>query len=189
MTEPKYAELETALREPPPRPVPKSFKRALVKKFSYPIGGSSLFMLATGFIFAIAISLQILLLGNPINPLLVAIPIIMLLPFLYAIISTARVFQKNTWLFSNGTLAQGTVKSINKTRMKIATLYRYKISVSYLDQETFYYAYGDDVARAEKWEKDKTPLRVLYNPEKPKDAIVLESIIGMNAGGFYKFYN
>jgi hypothetical protein len=177
MTEPKYGDLETALRQPPRRAVPNSFKRALVRIFFYPYGFAGALIGVIAISGPLPIFLQELTFDRK-YPAWYASAIIMLLIFLFATVSLARFFLKGTRLFANGTLTQGTVRSIERTNWR----YRFRITVCYLNHETFYYAYGDDVARARKWQENKTPLRVFYNPEKPKDAIVLESIIGMNAG-------
>lgn len=96
---------------------------------------------------------------------------------IYSIYSWRSQWKKGIRLFTHGTLTQGTVKSVDRTNVRVNNQYRYKISVSYLSFETFYYAYGEDVARASNWQGANTPLRVLHNPEQPGDALVLEGIL------------
>jgi len=96
---------------------------------------------------------------------------------IYSIYSWRSQWSKGIRLFSHGALTQGLVSSVDKTNVRVNNQYRYKISVSYMSFETFYFAYGEDVARASQWQGANTPLRVLYNPEQPEDAMVLEGIL------------
>jgi len=104
-------------------------------------------------------------------------PIIGLALLIYAVRSWNRKWRTGIRVFVNGMLTQGIVKSVNKSLMNVNRQPRYKIIVSYQEFETFYYGNGDEAVRASKWQGAKTPLRVLYDPEKPEDAIVVEGII------------
>ena len=90
--------------------------------------------------------------------------------------SALRDWSKSNRLFENGMLTQGLIKSIDKTKLNVNRQSRYKITVSYMQSETAYYVYGDGAVAPSKWQGAKTPMRVLYNPEKPEDSVVVESI-------------
>jgi len=264
MTEQRYAELETLLRQPPPRPVPKSFRRALLKTLILPTG----IFFAIGFMFTLTglitigmffpwqfpkemkldsgaksnaiatvsscestgyednnaqvykikyefttpdhkahqgysyqggaevptgskVQVEYLnsdpdtnrILGMRLNPAgyfilyFTIFPLIGLVLLVYAVRSWSRKWRKGIGLFENGTLTQGVVKSVNKSLLNVNRQPRYKIIVSYQEFETFYYGNGDEAVRASKWQGAKTPLRVLYDPGKPEDAIVVEGIL------------
>lgn len=87
-----------------------------------------------------------------------------------------RDWRKSIRLFSNGTPAPGLIKSINKSGLNVNRQSRYKVTVSYLECETSFAVYGDAVVRLSNWQGSKTPVRVLFDPENPAEAVVVESI-------------
>jgi hypothetical protein len=104
-------------------------------------------------------------------------PVIGFSVLIYSLYYYRSQMSKGLRLFSHGMLTQGTVSSVDKTNVRVNNQYRFKVTVSYMNSQTFYYAYGQDVMTASNWQGARTPLRVLYNPEKPDDAFVVESIL------------
>jgi hypothetical protein len=104
-------------------------------------------------------------------------PVIGFSLLIYSVYYWRSQMSKGVRLFSHGALTQGTVSSVDKTNVRVNNQYRFKVTVSYMNFQTFYYAYGQDVMTASNWQGARTPLRVLYNPEKPDDAFVVESIL------------
>jgi hypothetical protein len=87
-----------------------------------------------------------------------------------------RDWNKTNRLFINGTLAPGLIKSVDKIRWNVNRQSRYKVTVGYMECETSFNVIGDAAVRWSNWLGSKTPVRVLYEPENPAEAVVVESI-------------
>jgi hypothetical protein len=98
----------------------------------------------------------------------------------YALVSVSSSVRKNLRLLAEGDLALGKVEKLTRTLTQINRQFVYRITVGFeaagMHQAT-YRAYGSDVDRAANWQKDQTPIRVLYDPQNPDSALVVETLI------------
>jgi len=98
----------------------------------------------------------------------------------YALISLSGQVRKGLRLLAEGDLAWGKVESVTRTMTQINSQYVYKIAVGFEaagPHQATYRTRGSDVDRAANWQKDQTPIRVLYDPQNPDFALVVETLI------------
>jgi hypothetical protein len=103
-------------------------------------------------------------------------PLAGIVMLIFACVSMARAWLKGMSLFKDGAFALGTVSAVDKIDVQERNQDRYRITVSFVGFQTSWYAYHADAMLAKDWQDAKMPLHILYNPEQPDDAIVLEDI-------------
>lgn len=107
-------------------------------------------------------------------------PVIGLIFAIYAVARVLTQGRKNLKLLAEGDLAWGTVTTLTRTMTQINHQNVYRIDVTFEaggNHIASYRTYGPDVDRATAWQKDQTPLRVLYDPQNPDFATVVETLI------------
>lgn len=98
----------------------------------------------------------------------------------YALVSVLTSVRKNLRLLAEGDLAWGKVEKLTRTLTQINRQVVYKITVGFEaagQHQAIYRTRGSDVDRAANWQKDQTPIRVLYDPQNPDFALVVETLI------------
>lgn len=84
-------------------------------------------------------------------------------------------------LAREGFMGEGRVTRVERTTVRINNQYRHRIAVEYDalgPQRMTYYAYGPDVARAEKLMESNAVVHVLYDRNRPGRAVLVEHILG-----------
>ena len=106
-------------------------------------------------------------------------PALGLIFLIYAVARVSGQGRKNLRLLAEGDLAVGRVENLTRTLTQINRQYVYKITVGFEAggmYKTTYRAYGPEMERAAAWQKDQTPIRVLYDPSNPDFATVVETL-------------
>ena len=89
--------------------------------------------------------------------------------------------RRNLNLARDGLVAEGRVREVVGTSVRINQQKRYKVYVIFNalgPSETSYNAYGPDVDQARRWQESGAALHVLYDRERPERALVLEHFLG-----------
>ncbi len=100
---------------------------------------------------------------------------------LYGLWYVFRTRRQKHNLLVNGSLGAGQVTEVKQTNVTVNNARRYKVTVSYDTelgpQVSTYNAYRDEVRLARRKMDTATPVGILYNPDKPAQVLVVDSLM------------